>query len=114
MLSGLSSDIETEIRKRLHSYVMEDRLRIRYSPQQSGSSSMEGHWVADPHFPSEPYAEPDVDTYMSLLTDVLRTLLRQPRNFSPAVIPLMDNKVTLRFDAQRRNNVDTMWAFTDA
>ena len=114
LVSGLSSDIVTEIRQRLHSYVTDDRLRIRYCPWQSGSSSMERQWVADPDFPSEPYAEPDVDTYRSLLTDVLRTFLRQPRNFSPAVLRLMDNKVTLRSDAQRTNNLDTIWAFTDS
>ena len=30
LVSGLSSDIETEIRQRLHSYVTDDRLRIGY------------------------------------------------------------------------------------
>ena len=81
LVSGLSSDIETEIRQRLHSYVIDDRLRIRYCPWQSGTSTMERHWEADPHFPSDPYSEPDVDTYRTVLTDVLRTFLRQPRNF---------------------------------
>ena len=114
LVSGLSFDIETEIRQPLHSYVIDDRLRIRYCPWQSGSSSMERHWAADPDFPSEPYAEPDVDTNRSLLTDVLRTFLRQPRNFSPTVLRLMDNKVTLRYDAQRTNNLDTIWASTNA
>ena len=75
---------------------------------------MERHWEADPDFPSDPYSEPDVDTYRTVLTDVLRTFLRQPRNFSPSVIRLMDNKVPLRCDAQRTNILDTIWAFTDA
>ena len=79
MVSGLSSDIETEIRQRLHSYVTDDRLRIQYRAWHSGSWSMERHWVADPDFLSEPYREPDVDTYRTLLTDILRTFLRQPR-----------------------------------
>ena len=70
--------------------------------------------MADPDFPSEPYAQQDVDTFSSLLTDVLRTFLRQPRNRSPAVLRFMENKVTLRSDAQRKNNLDTIWAFTDA
>ena len=113
-VSGLSSDIETEIRRRLHSYVIDDRLRIRYCPWQSGSSTMERHWEAEPDFPSNPYSEPDVDTYRTVLTDVLRTFLRQPRNFSPAVIRLMDNKVPVRSDAQRKNILDTIGAFTDA
>ena len=75
---------------------------------------MERHWEADPDFQSDPYSEPDVDTYRTVLTDVLRTFLRQPRNLSPSVIRLMDNKVPLRSDAQRTNIVDTIWAFTDA
>ena len=75
---------------------------------------MERHWEAEPDFPSDPYSELDVDTYRTVLTDVLRTFLRQPRNFSPAVIRLMDNKVPLRSDAQRTNILDTIWAFTDA
>ena len=49
-----------------------------------------------------------------MLTDVLRTFLRQPRNFSPAVIRLMDDKVTLRSDTQRRIFLDTILASTDA
>ena len=53
-------------------------------------------------------------TYRTVLTDVLRTFLRQPRNFSLAVVRLMDNKVPLRSDAQRTNLLDTIWAFTDA
>ena len=114
LVSGLSFDIETEIRQRLHSYVTDDRLRIRYYPWQSGSSTMERHWEADPDFPSDPYSEPDMDTYRTLLTDVLRTFLRQPRNFSPAVLRLLDNKVPLRSDAQRTNILDTIWASTDA
>ena len=32
LVSGLSSDVETEIRQRLHSYVTGDRLRVRYCP----------------------------------------------------------------------------------
>ena len=32
LVSGLFSDIEIEIRQRLHSYVIDDRLRIRYCP----------------------------------------------------------------------------------
>ena len=106
--------METEIRQRLHSYVIDDRLRIRYCPGKSGTSTMERHWEADPGFPSDPYSEPDVDTYRTVLTDVLRTFLRQLRNFSPSVIRLMDNKVPLRSDAQRTNILDTIWAFTDA
>ena len=62
VVSGLSSDIETEIQQRLHSYVNDNRLRIRYCPRQSGSLSMERHWVADSNVPSEPYSEPDLDT----------------------------------------------------
>ena len=114
LVSGLSSDIGTEIRQRLHSYVVDDRLRIRYCPWQSGTSTMQRHWEADPDFPSDPYSEPDVDTYKTVLTDVLRTLLRQARNFSPAVIRLMDNRVPLRSDAQGTNIPDRIWAFTDA
>ena len=75
---------------------------------------MERHWEAESDFPSDPYSEPDVDTYRTVLADVLRTFLRQPRNFSPAIIRLMDNKVPLRSDAQRTNILDTVWAFTDA
>ena len=114
LVSSLSSDLETEIRQHLHSYVIDDRLRIWYCPWQSGTSTMERHWEADPDFPSDPYSEPDVNTYRTVLTDVLRTFLRQPRNFSPAVIRLMDNKVRLRCDAQRTNILNTIWAFTDA
>ena len=112
--SGLSSDIENEIRQRLHPYVIDDRLRIWYCPSKSGTTTMERHWEADPDFLSDPYSDPDVDTYRTVLTDVLRTFLRQPRNFSPSVIRLMDNKVALRCDAQRTNILDTIWAFTDA
>ena len=75
---------------------------------------MERHWEAESDFPSDPYSEPDVDTYRTVLADVLRTFLRQPWNFSPAIIRLMDNKVPLRSDAQRTNILDTIWAFTDA
>ena len=114
LVSGLSSDIETEIRQRLQSYVLGDRLRNRYCPWQSATSSMERHWDADPDFPCDHYSEPDLDTYRTVLTDVLHTFLRQPRNFSPAVIQLMNNKVLLRSDAQRMNILDTIWAFTDA
>ena len=81
LVSGLSSDIETEIRHRLHSYVIDDRLRIRYCPWKSRTSTMERHWEADPDFPSDAYSEPDVDTYRTVLTDVLRTFPRQHRNF---------------------------------
>ena len=81
LVSGLSPDIKTEIRHRLHSYVIDDRLRIQYCLWQSGTSTMERHWEADPVFPSDPYSEPDMDTYRTVLTDVLRTFLRQPRNF---------------------------------
>ena len=114
LVSGLSSDIETKIRQRLHSYVIADRLRIRYCPWQSGTSTMERHWEADQDFPFDSSSEPDVDTYRTVLTDVLRTFLRQPGNFSPAIIQLMDNKVPLRSDAQRTNILDTIWAFIDA
>ena len=114
LVSGLSSDIETEIGQRLHSYVTDDRLRIPYCPWRSGTSTMERHWKVEPDFPSDPYSERDVDTYRTVLTDVLRTFLRQPRNFSPSVIRLMYNKVPLRSDAQRTNILDTIWAFTDA
>ena len=69
LVSGLSSDIETEIRQRLHSYVINDRLRIRYCPWKSGTSTMERHWEADPDFPSDPYSEPNVDTYRTVLTE---------------------------------------------
>ena len=98
----------------MHLYFIDDRLRIRYCSWRSGTSTMERHWEADPDFPSDPYRKPDVDTYRSVLTDVLCTFLRQPRNFSLAVIRLMDNKVPLRFDAQRANILDTIWGFTDA
>ena len=109
LVSGLSSDIETEIQQRLHSYVIDDRLGIRYCPGKPGTSTMERHWEADPDFLSDPYSEPDVDTYGPVFTDVLRTLLRQPEIFSPSVIRLMDNKVPLRSDAQRTNILDTIW-----
>ena len=102
LVSGFSSNIETQIRQRLHSYVTDDRLRIRYCPWQSGTSTLERHWEAEPDFPSDLYSQPDVDTYRTVLTHVLRTFLRQPRNFSPAVTRLMDNKVPLRSDAQAR------------
>ena len=69
---------------------------------------------AEPDFPSDPYSEPDVDTYRTVLTNVLRTFLRQPRNLSPAVLGLIDNKVPLRSHAQRTNILDTIWAFPDA
>ena len=36
LVSGLSSDIETEIRQRLYSYVTDERLRIRYCAWESG------------------------------------------------------------------------------
>ena len=114
LVSGLWFHIETEIRQRLHSYVTDDRLRFGYCPWQSGSSTMERLWEADPDFSSDPYGEPDVDKYRTLLTDVLRTFMWQPRTFSPAVLRVMDNKVPLRSDAQRTNSLDTMWAFTDA
>ena len=55
-----------------------------------------------------------MDTYRTVLTDFLRTFLWQPRNFSPAVIRLMDKKVPLPSDAQRTNILDTIGAFTDA
>ena len=114
LVSGLSSDIETEIRQRLHSYVTDDRLKIQYCPWQSGTSTMERHREAEPDFLSDPYSEPDMDTYRTVLTDVLRTFQRQPRNLSPAVLRLMDNKVPLRSDGQRTNILDTIRAFTDA
>ena len=88
LVSGFYSDIETEIRQRLHSYC----------PWKSGTSTMEKYWEADPDFPSDPYSDPDVHTYRTEFTDVLRTFLRQPRNFSPSVIRLMDNKVPVRSD----------------
>ena len=75
---------------------------------------MDRHWEAGSDFPSNTYSEPDVDTYRTVLSDVLRTFLRQPRNFPPAVIRLMDNKVPLQSDAQRTNILDTIRAFTDA
>ena len=74
---------------------------------------MERHWEAEPDFPSDPYSEQDVDTYRTVLTDVLRTFLRQLRNFSPAVLQLMDNKFALQSDAQRTIILDTIWALTD-
>ena len=111
MVSGLSFDIETDIGQRLHSYVTDNRLRIRYCPWQWCSSNNERHLEADPDTPSDRYSEPDVDTYRTLLTDVLRTFLRQPRAFSPAVLRLLDNNVPLRSDAQRTNILDTMLAF---
>ena len=63
LVSGLCSDIENGIRQRLHSYVIDGRLRIRYCPWQSGTLTMERHWEADPDFPSDRYSAPDVDTY---------------------------------------------------
>ena len=75
---------------------------------------MERHWEAEPNCPSDRDRQPDVDTYRTLLTDVLRTFLRHPRNFSLAVLRLMDNKIPLRSDAQRTNILDTIPAFTDA
>ena len=114
LVNGLLSDIETEIRQRLHSYVTEDRLRIRYCPWQSGTSSTERHWEGELDFLSDPYSQQDVNTYRTPLTDVLRTFLQQPRTFSPAAIRLMHNKVPLRSGAQRTNILDTIWAFTDA
>ena len=92
----LSFDIETEIRQGLHSYVTDDRLRLPYCPWRSGTSTMERHWEADLDFLSDRYGEPDMDTFTTLLTDVLRTFLRQPRKFSPALLRLMDKKVPLR------------------
>ena len=55
LVSGLLSDIETEIRQRLDSHVTDDRLRIRYCPWQLGTSTLERHWEAEPNFPSNPY-----------------------------------------------------------
>ena len=110
----LSSDIETKIRQRLHSHLTHDHLRTPYSPWQSGTSAMGRHWEAELDFPFDPYSEPDVDTHRTLWTDVLRTFPRQPRNWSPALLRLLDNKVPLRSDAQRANILDTIWAFTDA
>ena len=81
LVSGLSSDIETQIRQRLHSDATDDRVRIWYSPLQSGTSAMERYWEAEPDFPSDRYSEPGSYTYRTLLTDVLGTLLRQPQNF---------------------------------
>ena len=75
---------------------------------------MEMHCEAEQHFPSESYSEPDLETYRTVLTDVLRTFLQQPRNFSPAVIQLMDNKVPVRSDAQGTSILDTIWVSTDA
>ena len=43
LVGGLSSDIETEIQQRLHSYVTDDRLRIRYCPWQLITSTMDKH-----------------------------------------------------------------------
>ena len=45
LVSGLSSNIETEIGQRLHWHVTDERLRIQYWPWQSGSSITERHWV---------------------------------------------------------------------
>ena len=70
--------------------------------------------MAYPDFLSEPYSEPDLDTYSTFLTDVLRTFLLRPQTFSPAVLQLMHNKVTLRSDAQRTDILGSIWAFTDA
>ena len=72
------------------------------------------HGEAEPDFLSNPYSEPDVDTYRTLLTDAVQTFLAHPRNLSAAVLRLMDNKVPLWSDAQRTNIVDTIWVFTDA
>ena len=55
-----------------------------------------------------------MDTYRTVLTDVLHTFLQQPGNFSPDVLQLMDNKVPLRSDAQRTYVPDTIRVFTDA
>ena len=79
LVSGLSSDIETEIRQRLHSYLTDDRLRIRYCPWQSGTWIMERHWEPEPDFPLDPYSEQNIATYRTWLTDVLHTFLRQPK-----------------------------------
>ena len=76
--------------------------------------TMETHWEAEPAFPSAPDSKLDVNTYGTVLTDVLRTFLRQPRNLSPAVLRLMDNKVPLRPDAQLTNILDTVCGFVDA
>ena len=75
---------------------------------------MDRHWEAEPDFWSDPYSEPDVEPYTTVVTDCLRTLLRQPRNFSPARIRLMDNKVPQRSDAQRKNILDTISAFIES
>ena len=40
LVTGLSYDIETEIQQRLHSYVTDDRVRIRYRPCQSGTATI--------------------------------------------------------------------------
>ena len=56
LVSGLSSHIETEIRQRLHSYVTDNRLTISDCPWQSGTSTMERHWEAEPDFPSDTYS----------------------------------------------------------
>ena len=61
--------------------------------------------MAYPDFLSEPYSEPDLDTYSTFLTDVLRTFL---------LLQLMHNEVTLRSDAQRTDILGSIWAFTDA
>ena len=106
--------VDEKIHKRCLKLLYSDRTQHWYCPWQSGTSTMERHWEAEPDFPSDPYSEPDVDTYRTVLTDVLRTFLRQPRNFPPAVIRLMDNKVALRSDAQRTNILDTILALTDA
>ena len=44
LVSGLSSNIETEIQQRLHSYVTDDRPTIRYRPWPSGTSTMGSRW----------------------------------------------------------------------
>ena len=75
LVTGLSYDIEPEIRQRLHSYVTDDCLRIPYCPWQSGTTTMERQWEAEPDFSSDPYSEPDVDTYRGVSTYVLRTFL---------------------------------------
>ena len=53
-------------------------------------------------------------TYRTVLTDVSRSFVQQPQNFSPAVIRLMDSKGPLPSNAQRMNMLDTIWAFIDA
>ena len=104
LVTRLSSDIETEIRQRLHSYVTDDGPETRYCPWRRATSTMERHWEAEPDFLSDP----DVDTYRIVLTDVLRIFLQRPRNFSPPALRLMDNKFPLQSDAQRMNPLDTI------